>query len=292
MTPRALMFQGTGSDVGKSLIVAGLCRAFTLRGLQRAALQAAEHVEQRRSDGRWRRDRPRPGLAGARGRVAPTVHMNPVLLKPQTEAGSQVVVQGRIAGKATGREYQGLKPKLMTAALESFARMREEADLVLVEGAGSPAEVNLRQSDIANMGFARAADVPVVLIGDIDRGGVIAQIVGTKAVIDPDDAGSIRGFIINKFRGDASLFEEGMRIIERHTGWPGLGLIPYFAAAGRLPAEDFVALERRADARRGRENRDPDARAYRQFRRIRSAEAGAAGSPRHGQAGRAYPSRG
>jgi adenosylcobyric acid synthase len=132
----------------------------------------------------------------------------------------------------------------MTAVLESFAQVKGEADLVLVEGAGSPAEVNLRQGDIANMGFARAADIPVVLIGDIDRGGVIAQIVGTQAVIDPADAALICGFLVNKFRGDATLFDEGMRIIELHTDWPSLGLIPFFAAAARLPPEDAMALER------------------------------------------------
>jgi adenosylcobyric acid synthase len=157
-----------------------------------------------------------------------------------------VIVQGRVAGAAKAREYQGWKPELMVAALESFARMKDEADLVLVEGAGSAAEVNLRQGDIANMGFARAADVPVVLVGDIDRGGVIAQIVGTHAVIEPADAALVCGFLVNKFRGDASLFEEGLRIIARHTRWQALGLVPFFADAGRLPAEDAVALERRS----------------------------------------------
>jgi adenosylcobyric acid synthase len=133
----------------------------------------------------------------------------------------------------------------MAAVQESFALMRGEADLVIVEGAGSAAEVNLRANDIANMGFARAADVPVVLLGDIDRGGVIAQIVGTKAVIGPEDAAMVAGFIINRFRGDPSLFDAGMRIIADHTGWAALGLVPYFARAARLPAEDAVALDRR-----------------------------------------------
>ena len=243
---RALMFQGTGSDVGKSLIVAGLCRAFASRGMRVRPFkpQNMSNNAAVTADG-GEIGRAQALQARACG-VAPSVHMNPVLLKPQSEGGSQVVVQGRVAGAATGREYQGWKPKLLAATLDSFARMQAEADLVLVEGAGSPAEINLRRGDIANMGFARAADVPVVLVGDIDRGGVIAQIVGTKAVIDPEDAGMIGGFLVNKFRGDATLFEEGMRIIEERAGWPSLGLIPFFPDAGRLPAEDSVTLERRS----------------------------------------------
>jgi adenosylcobyric acid synthase len=140
----------------------------------------------------------------------------------------------------------------MGAVLASYERMRKEADLVLVEGAGSASEINLRANDIANMGFARAADVPVVLIGDIDRGGVIAQIVGTKAVVDADDAKMVVGFLVNKFRGDTSLFAEGMRIIEERTGWPALGLVPFFADAARLPAEDAMALAKREAPGEGR----------------------------------------
>jgi adenosylcobyric acid synthase len=241
---RALMFQGTGSDVGKSLIVAGLCRAFTARGLivrpfkpQNMSNNAAVTVD----GGEIGRAQ---ALQARAARIAPGVHMNPVLLKPQSEIGSQVVVQGRVVGNAKARDYQTMKQQLMAAVLESFARMKCEADLVLIEGAGSASEVNLRAGDIANMGFAEAADTPVVLIGDIDRGGVIAQIVGTKAVIAPEDAAKIVGFLINKFRGDASLFTKGLRLIEQSTGWPGLGLIPYFPAALKLPAEDAMALER------------------------------------------------
>jgi adenosylcobyric acid synthase len=243
---RALMFQGAGSDVGKSLIVAGLCRAFTSRGMavrpfkpQNMSNNAAVTAD----GGEIGRAQ---ALQARACRVAPSVHMNPVLLKPQSDVGSQVVVQGRVIGAAKARDYQSWKPRLMAAVLDSFAQVKAQADLVLVEGAGSPAEINLRQGDIANMGFARASDIPVVLIGDIDRGGVIAQIVGTKAVLDPQDAALIRGFLVNKFRGDATLFEEGMRIIAQRTDWPGLGLIPFFSAASRLPPEDAVALERGA----------------------------------------------
>ena len=238
------MIQGTGSDVGKSLVVAGLCRAFTTRGLRVRPFkpQNMSNNAAVTADGG---EIGRAQAVQARAcRVAPSVHMNPVLLKPQSGTGSQIVVQGKIAGQAEARAYQALKPGLMPAVLASFSRMRAEADLVLVEGAGSASEINLRANDIANMGFARAADVPVVLLGDIDRGGVIAQIVGTKAVLDPADAAMVAGFIVNRFRGDPSLFDDGMRLIAERTGWPALGLVPYFAAAALLPAEDSLALRR------------------------------------------------
>jgi adenosylcobyric acid synthase len=168
--------------------------------------------------------------------------MNPVLLKPQSEIGAQVVVQGKIIGNARAREYQALKPKLMSAVLDSYARVSAEADLVLVEGAGSAAEINLREGDIANMGFARAANCPVAVIGDIDRGGVFAQILGVKAALEPDDAATIVGFVVNKFRGDPTLFEGAMTTIAERTGWRAFGLIPFFAEAARLPAEDAFGL--------------------------------------------------
>ena len=236
------MIQGTGSDVGKSLVVAGLCRAFVRRGLSvrpfkpqnmsNNAAVTADGGEIGRAQ--W--------LQARACGVAPSVDMNPVLLKPQSGTGAQIVVQGKVAGQAEARAYQAWKPRLMPAVLESFARLKAQADLVLVEGAGSASEINLRERDIANMGFARAADVPVVLVGDIDRGGVIAQIVGTKAVLDPADAAMIEGFIVNRFRGDPTLFSDGMRIISERTGWPALGLVPHCAAAALLPAEDSLAL--------------------------------------------------
>ena len=239
---RALMIQGTGSDVGKSLVVAGLCRAFTQRGLRvrpfkpqnmsNNAAVTADGGEIGRAQ--W--------LQARACGVAPSVDMNPVLLKPQSGTGSQIVVQGKVAGQAEARAYQTWKPRLMPAVLESFARLKRQADLVLVEGAGSASEINLRPRDIANMGFARAADVPVVLVGDIDRGGVIAQIVGTKTVLDPADAAMIEGFIVNRFRGDPSLFADGMRLIAERTGWRALGLVPHCPAATLLPAEDSLAL--------------------------------------------------
>ncbi len=243
MPARALMFQGTGSDVGKSLIVAGLARALTLRGLsvrpfkpQNMSNNAAVTAD----GGEIGRAQ---ALQARAARMPPSVHMNPVLLKPQSDIGAQVVVQGRVYGSAKAAAYQEMKRDLLPAVLDSFERLQREADIVLVEGAGSAAEVNLRANDIANMGFARAADVPVVLIGDIDRGGVIASLVGTKAVIAPEDAALICGFIVNKFRGDPALFAAGMERIAHMTGWQALGLVPFFAEARLLPAEDALALE-------------------------------------------------
>ena len=239
---RALMIQGTGSDVGKSLLVAALARAFTRRGLRVRPFKPqnmSNNAAVTADGGEIGRAQ---ALQARAARVAPSVHMNPVLLKPQSDIGSQVVVQGRVVGTAKAREYQSMKPRLLGAVLESFEHLAGEADLVLVEGAGSASEVNLRAADIANMGFARAADVPVVLVGDIDRGGVIASLVGTQAVIDPADNAMIAGFIVNRFRGDPALFADGMKMVAQHTGWQPLGLVPFFADAHRLPAEDALGL--------------------------------------------------
>jgi adenosylcobyric acid synthase len=242
MMARALMIQGAGSDVGKSLIVAGLARFALRRGIrvlpfkpQNMSNNAAVTVD----GGEIGRAQ---ALQAQAAGAEPHTDMNPVLLKPETDIGAQVIVQGQRIATLRAREYAGLKSSLMTPVLESFARLKDRADLVLVEGAGSPAEVNLRQADIANMGFARRADVPVVLIGDIDRGGVIAQLVGTKTVLDPDDAAMVHGFVINKFRGDPSLFDDGYRLIERRTGWRGFGVLPYLTRASELPAEDALGL--------------------------------------------------
>src|ERR1700740_1343566 len=179
MPARALMFQGTGSDVGKSLIVAGLARAFASRGLKVRPFKPqnmSNNAAVTADGGEIGRAQ---ALQARAARVPASVHMNPVLLKPQSEIGAQVVVQGRVYGSAKAADYQRMKPDLLPLVRDSFARLKAEADIVLVEGAGSASEVNLRANDIANMGFARAADVPVVLIGDIDRGGVMASLVGT-----------------------------------------------------------------------------------------------------------------
>ena len=238
----ALMIQGTGSNVGKSVLVAGLCRAYARRGLAVRPFkpQNMSNNAAVTADG-GEIGRAQALQARAAG-VAPSVHMNPVLLKPETETGAQVVMQGRRLTHAKARDYAALKPRLLEGVLESFARVGDGAELVLVEGAGSPAEVNLRPGDIANMGFAHAALVPVVLVGDIDRGGVIAQIVGTRAVISSEDRNLIKGFIINKFRGDPELFDDGYRLIREQTGWRGFGVVPWFADAVKLPAEDAADI--------------------------------------------------
>ncbi len=237
------MIQGCGSDVGKSTLVAGLCRLFADRGLrvrpfkpQNMSNNAAVTVD----GGEIGRAQ---ALQAQACRTPATVHMNPVLLKPQSDVGAQLIVQGQMQGNWTAAAMQARKPGLMAAVLDSFARLQAEADLVLVEGAGSPAETNLRRGDIANMGFARAADVPVVLTGDIDRGHVIAALVGAHAVLAPGDRAMIQGFLINKFRGDAALFDAGRAEIVRRTGWPDLGMAPWLPAARRLPAEDAVVLQ-------------------------------------------------
>lgn len=201
--------------MGKSLIVAGLARAFTRRALRVLPFKPqnmSNNAAVTADGGEIGRAQALQALAAG---VEPHTDMNPVLLKPETDVGAQVVVHGKRIATARAREYAAMKPQLMGAVLESFARLKGRADLVLVEGAGSPAEVNLRKADIANMGFARKADVPVVLVGDIDRGGVIAQLVGIKTVIDPEDAAMIQGFVINKFRGDPTLFDDGYRLIEQ-----------------------------------------------------------------------------
>jgi adenosylcobyric acid synthase len=178
--------------------------------------------------------------------VPPSVHMNPVLLKPQTEIGAQIVVQGRVFATCAARDYAALKPDLMAHVLESFEHLSRGADLVLAEGAGSPAEVNLREHDIANMGFAEAADLPVVLVGDIDKGGVIAALIGTHALLEPAERARLKGYIINKFRGDPTLFDDAHPFIAERTGMRSYGVVPWFERARLLPAEDVLGLDERA----------------------------------------------
>ncbi|WP_071794918.1 cobyric acid synthase [Natronohydrobacter thiooxidans] len=239
---KALMLQGTGSNVGKSMLVAGLCRAARRRGLRVAPFKPqnmSNNAAVTADGGEIGRAQALQALASG---LEPVVDMNPVLLKPESETGAQVVVQGKRLTTTRAADYAGLKPRLMGAVQESFARLRAAHDLVIVEGAGSPAEVNLRRGDIANMGFARAADVPVVLVGDIDRGGVIAQIIGTQAVLEAGDRAQVAGFVINKFRGDPRLFDDGYAFIAAQSGWRGFGVLPWFADAHRLPAEDALDL--------------------------------------------------
>lgn len=248
----AIMLQGTGSDVGKSVLVAGLCRALVNRGYrvrpfkpQNMSNNAAVTVD----GGEIGRAQALQAIAA---RTQPHTDMNPVLLKPQADMTSQLVVHGRVRGTLGTGNFRKARGALLDEVMESYRRLHADCDIVVVEGAGSPAEINLRAGDIANMGFARAAGVPVVLIGDIDRGGVIAAVVGTRAVIDPADAAMIRGFIINKFRGDPALFEDGYRQIEALSGWRGFGVVPWLPATARLPSEDAVILERNQAGAPGR----------------------------------------
>jgi adenosylcobyric acid synthase len=244
----AVMILGTGSNVGKSLVVAGLCRLLADRGLKvrpfkpqnmsnNAAATAAGEIGRAQA------------LQARAARIPAHVDMNPVLLKPESEAGSQIILQGRVAGHLASGDF-ARRGDFLPKVLESFERLTAQADLVLVEGAGSPAETNLRARDIANLGFARAAGVPAILVGDIDRGGVIASLVGTHAVLDEADRSMIRGFAVNRFRGEVSLFADGVETIRRATGWPCLGVVPWFADASRLPAEDGLDL-RSSPARPG-----------------------------------------
>ncbi|MCF6327964.1 MAG: cobyric acid synthase [Devosiaceae bacterium] len=242
MSAKALMLMGTGSDVGKSLIVAGLCRAYKLRGLkvlpfkpQNMSNNAAVTID----GGEIGRAQALQALAAG---VEPVSAMNPILLKPEHEAGAQVIIRGKRVGSMSAKEYFSKRQKYLSAAVQAFEELSQNADLVLVEGAGSASEINLRKNDIANFGFARALNIPVVVIGDIARGGVIASLYGTFKVIDPKDAKLIVASLINRFQGDPLLFEEGKNQIASLTNCPCLGPVPHFADASLLPAEDILGL--------------------------------------------------
>jgi adenosylcobyric acid synthase len=243
MTAKAMMFQGTGSDVGKSVLTAAFCRLARRRGLSVAPFKPqnmSNNAAACLSGGEIGRAQ---ALQAKACGLEPHTDMNPVLLKPQTDKTAQLVVQGKAVKAVEAADYMGNRDTLLGVVEESFRRLSAQHDLILVEGAGSPAEINLRARDIANMGFARQLDVPVCLIGDIEKGGVIASIVGTKTVLVPDDAEMIIGCLVNKFRGDISLFDEGVREIENRTGWPCFGVIPWLPATAKLPAEDAVVRQ-------------------------------------------------
>ncbi len=240
MTAKTLMIQGTTSDAGKSAVVTGLCRVLARRGVrvvpfkpQNMALNSAVTV-----DG-GEIGRSQAVQAQAAG-LEPHSDMNPVLLKPNTDTGAQIIIQGHALGNMDARAYHDYKATARQAVLDSYARLSRDYELILVEGAGSPAEINLRENDIANMGFAEAVDCPIWLVGDIDRGGVFAQLVGTLAVLPAGEQARIRGFIINRFRGDPALLEPGLRWLEQHTGRPVLGVLPYLHGL-YLEAEDSLS---------------------------------------------------
>ena len=236
------MLQGTGSDVGKSLIVTALCRIARRRGIRVAPFKPQNMSNNAAACAGGEIGRAQAVQAQAAG-LAPEVDFNPVLLKPETDRRAQVVVQGKVMDSMDAGDYMARRGARMDAVLASFERLVTTYDLIVVEGAGSPAEINLRAGDIANMGFARQVRIPVCLIGDIDKGGVIASLVGTQAVLAPEDAALITGFLVNKFRGDPRLFDAGVAAIEERTGWPCFGVIHWLAAARDLPAEDAVVLD-------------------------------------------------
>ncbi|MEM1404060.1 MAG: cobyric acid synthase [Pseudomonadota bacterium] len=245
------MLQGTASDVGKSLITMGLCRLARRRGVSVAPFKPqnmSNNAAACAGGGEIGRAQALQALAAG---LEAHPDMNPVLLKPESDRRAQIVVHGKVAGHLGAADYLHERESLRTAIDSSFGRLRQRYDLVLVEGAGSPAETNLRQHDLANMGFATRADVPVCLIGDIDRGGVIANIVGTQAVLAPEDNALICGFLVNKFRGDPALFESGRRDIEARTAWPCFGVMSWASCAARLPAEDAVVLQKPRKSRGG-----------------------------------------
>jgi adenosylcobyric acid synthase len=239
-TAKALMIQGTTSDAGKSTLVAGLARALNNRGFrlapfkpQNMALNAAVTAD----GGEIGRAQ---ALQAQAARVLAHTDFNPVLLKPSSDKGAQVILHGQMAAQLSAREYHDWKPTAMKAVMASWHRLTAQYDMVLVEGAGSPAEINLRDRDIANMGFAEAADVPVILVADIDRGGVFAHLVGTLALLSQSEQARVKGFVINRFRGDPELLESGLDWLENHTGRPVLGVLPYLHGLF-LDAEDALS---------------------------------------------------
>ncbi len=237
-----LMVQGTTSDAGKSALVAALCRVLQRRGVnvapfkpQNMALNSAVT-----SDGG---EIGRAQAVQAQAcKISPTVHMNPVLLKPNSDTGAQVILQGKAIKNMEAWGYHGYKKVALPKVLESFELLTQQYEVVLIEGAGSPAEVNLRDNDIANMGFAEAADVPVIIVADIDRGGVFAHLYGTLALLSESEQQRVKGFVINRFRGDVTLLQPGLDWLEQKTGKPVIGVLPYLHGF-QLEAEDAIAYD-------------------------------------------------
>ncbi|MFA0439530.1 cobyric acid synthase CobQ [Vibrio sp. 10N.286.49.C2] len=241
-TSQALMVQGTTSDAGKSVLVAGLCRV-----LARCAVKVAPFKSQNMAlnsgvtDDGGEIGRAQVVQAQA-ARVQPTVDMNPVLIKPNSDIGAQIIIQGKAFANMDAVDFHGYKKIAMPYVMESFDRLSEQFDTVIIEGAGSPAEINLRENDIANMGFAEKADIPVIIVADIDRGGVFAHLYGTLALLSKSEQNRVIGFVINRFRGDISLLESGLDWLEEKTGKPVLGVIPYLHGLN-IEAEDAIAGE-------------------------------------------------
>ncbi len=245
MTYKPLMILGSGSDVGKSLVTAGLCRIFRQEGIRVAPFKAQNMALNSfiTSEG-GEMGRAQVVQAMAAG-LAPHVDMNPILLKPTNQAGSQVIVHGKVYGNFPARDYYRQKPRLVRKVMESFRSLQKSYELVIMEGAGSAVELNLKKNDLVNFAMARRAGAAVLLVADIDRGGVFAATIGSFHLLTPGERRLLAGFIINKFRGDPELFREGVRIIEKRTRRPVLGILPYLPDLA-LPEEDSVALGRKA----------------------------------------------
>lgn len=244
MSARVLMFQGTGSNVGKSLIVAGLCRILARRGYKVKPfkpLNMSNNAAVTSDGGEIGRAQ---ALQAQACRIPSSVHMNPVLLKPESDTSCQIIVQGKVFNEINGKKNFSFSKTLLPIVMDSYEKVKNDSDFVIVEGAGSSAETNLRINDIANMGFAQCANCPVILIGDIDRGGVIASIVGTHKVLDPRDRHLVKGFLINKFRGDVGLFDGGLKTITSLTSWNSFGIVPFLSEVMKLPGEDSLILDR------------------------------------------------
>lgn len=239
---KTLMIQGCTSDAGKSVAVAGLCRVLARRGIKVAPFKPQNMaLNSAVTDDGGEIGRAQAVQARACG-LAPRTDFNPVLLKPNSDTGAQVIIHGKALSNMEAADYHGYKRRAMSAVLASHQRLVDEFDAVVVEGAGSPAEINLRENDIANMGFAEAVDCPVILIADIDRGGVFAHLVGTLALLSTSEQARVRGFIINRFRGDISLLQSGLDWLEQHTGKPVLGVLP-FLQDFHLEAEDAISTQ-------------------------------------------------
>src|SRR3989338_6287639 len=240
--PKSLMLQGTSSHVGKSILVAAFCRIFKEHGLRVAPFKAQNMALNSfvTKDG-GEIGRAQAFQAEAAG-IAPSVDMNPILLKPTSDMGAQVIIHGKVYGNMKAQEDHRFKKEAATYVMESYKRLSEKSDVIVIEGAGSPAEINLRENDIANMGLAEMIDAPVILIGDIDRGGVFASLIGTMELLTPSERKRVKGFIINKFRGDFGLLKPGIDFLENKTGLPVFGVVPYLKDIN-LPDEDGVVLE-------------------------------------------------
>ena len=242
---KLIMVQGTCSNAGKSLLCAALCRIFRQDGYRVAPFKSQNMALNSfiTADGR-EMGRAQVVQAEAAG-IAPDVRMNPILLKPTSDVGSQVIIMGEARGNRTAREYWGHKKALLPVIKQAFDSLAAENDIIVIEGAGSPAEINLKQDDIVNMGLAKLVDAPVLLVGDIDRGGVFASLYGTVKLLDEDEQARIRGLVINKFRGDVEILRPGLTQLEELTGKPVLGVVPY----GHFDIDDEDSLSERLETK-------------------------------------------